>query len=213
MNPYNIYKEHLFDLVRRAWLSLSTTKIKVIERKIRGIQLPQGVAILDIETTGLEPDVCELVSYGIIKENRAKVVIRITGEEEELLEHLRNDLEGVNTLYAFYVQFEETWLRFKLGDSLNFQFKDLKRTSGRLKDIVPFDWNDYVDGKQIPSLWQNWKERLSFGSLSTIIHHNMADLMRELILFVVLWNDGFNGVSISEEEWNCKEDGSNDIKD
>ena len=207
------YKENLSDLIEQAWRALGHTKIRVIEKEIRGVQLPQGVAILDIETTGLEPDTCEIVSYGIVRENRAKVVIRITGEEKELLEHLRKDLEGVSIPYAFYAQFEEAWLRFKLGDSLNFQFKDLKRTSGRLKDIVPFDWGDYVDGKQIPNLWQNWKERLSFGSLSTIIHHNMADLMRELILFVVLWNDGFNGVSISEEEWNCKEDGSNDIKD
>jgi len=48
---------------------------------------------------------------------------------------------------------------------------------------------------------------MKLGSLASIIHHNYADLMRELILFIVLWNDGFDGVSISEEEWNNKEGG------
>jgi len=207
MNPFSRYKDELSDLVEQAWQALANTKIKTIEREIKGVALPNEVAILDIETTGLKPDICEMVSYGIVVGNRAKVVVRITAEESELLEHLKNDLNGIKTIYAFYAPFEEEWLSFKLENGLNVKFMDLKRMSGRLKHIVPFDWGDNTDGEQVPRLWQNWRERLSFGSLSAIIHHNFADLMRELILFLVLWNNGIDGVAISEHEWVSAEEG------
>jgi len=200
MNPFYRYQEELRRIVEQARSGIKD-RFVTIEKELKGIQLPEEIAIVDIETTGLDPKLDEIVSYGIVKDrNKVKVVARVIAEEKELLELLKKDLNGIKTVYAFYVPFERDWLTTKLGD-LNVRFEDLKRMDGRLIHVVNTNWGDDVDGSQVPKLWQGWKERLSFGCLSSIIHHNLADLMRETFLFLTLWNDGFDGCRITEKEW------------
>jgi len=51
--------------------------------------------VFDIETSGLDEYSDEIVSYGIVKNNKVKIVCRLKASEEELLQKLREDLEDV----------------------------------------------------------------------------------------------------------------------
>jgi len=176
-----------------------------IEREIHGLTLPEDEIILDLETTGLVPKISELVSYGIVAGSKAWVVIRLNGSEEELIESLRKDLESLGDviIWAFYSTFEQEWLEEKLELYLGDRIRDLKVMRGRLKDIIPFSFNDPFDGSRIPELWENWKTRASLGSIAGIIHHNMADILREAFLWALLKNKAFD---IDRIEWEELED-------
>ncbi|MFA4647860.1 hypothetical protein P8X24_11560 [Pyrococcus kukulkanii] len=162
-----------------------------------GYVLPEGNIILDLETTGLEPETDELVSYGIVAGSKAWVVIRLNGTEEELIENLKKDLEEFkgSTIWAFYSSFEEKWLGYKIGGEFlkehELRLLDLKQMRGRLVDIMPFPFGDPFDGSSVPSLWESWKVRASIGSIAGIIHHNMADILREAFLWALIENGAF----------------------
>ena len=191
---------HVFEFYRKELQPLAEKVRSVfppllrVEREVRGLTLPEGEIVLDLETTGLEPEDSELVSYGIVQGSRAWVVIRLSGSEEELIQELRRDLEAMGeiTIWAFYSPFEERWLYKKLEDLDGYEIRDLKVMRGRLKDIIPFSFNDPFDGSRIPRLWENWRERASLGSIAGIIHHNMADILREAFLWALLKNQAFD---------------------
>ena len=149
--------------------------------------------VFDIETSGLDEYSDEIVSYGIVKNNKVKIVCRLKASEEELLQKLREDLEDVKVMYVFYAPFEEKFLRIRFSDwdDIGIEIRDLKQMRGRLTDIVRYSWGDSFDGSDISGLWHNWKERLSFGSLTAIIHHNFADVMRSVTLLFLLENGAF----------------------
>lgn len=135
-------------------------------------------------------------------------MIRLNGSEEELIESLRKDLESLGevTIWAFYSTFEQEWLEEKLELYLGERIRDLKVMRGRLKDIIPFSFNDPFDGSRIPGLWKNWEERASLGSIAGIIHHNMADILREAFLWALLMNKAFDINRIDWEELEELED-------
>lgn len=203
VHVFNFYKEEFKHLVEQAKAPLPN--LFRVEWDIKGLVLPKEDIILDLETTGLEPETEEIVSYGIAAGTKAWVVVRLNGSEEELLESLKKDLEGLisenkPTLWAFYMQFEKNWLEAKMGTEFvsKFVWGELKQMRGRLKDIVPFDFNDPFDGSRIPRLWENWKVRASLGSIVGIIHHNIADVFREAVLWALLMNKAF---SVEEVEY------------
>jgi len=175
--------------------------IGFVEVCVRGIKLPECIAILDIETTGLNEVFDEIVSYGVVRDFdgvvKARVVVRIESDENTLLEHLKSDLKDLKVVYAYYKDFEERFLSKRGFDLI---FRDLKRCGGRLRDVVNLDWMDNITGSDVPILWIDWIKRRSFKSLIKIVHHNLSDLMREVMLFIALWNSLENG--IDESEWN-----------
>ena len=190
MHTFERYKEQLSPIINN--LRSNLPPFLIIEKELQYLELPDGIIVLDFETTGLNEE-DEIVSYGIAKNNKVKVVCRLKATEEELLQKLREDLEGVKVLYAFYAPFEEKFLRARFSDwdELGIEIRDLKQMSGRLTDIVRYSWGDRFDGSDVPNLWYNWMERLSFGSLSAIVHHNFADIMREVTLLFLLENGAF----------------------
>jgi len=192
---------HVFEFYRKELQPLAEKVRSVfppllrVEREVRGLTLPEGEIILDLETTGLNSWEHEMVSYGIVSGSKAWVVIRLNGSEEELIRELRRDLESLGdvTIWAFYAPFEEAWLVEKLEDfGAKLDVRDLKVMKGRLSVIVPFSFNDPFEGSSIPRLWENWRERASLGSIAGIIHHNMADILREAFLWALLQNMAFD---------------------
>jgi len=192
MQVFEFYKNELGPLVEAAKKDLP--KFLTVERELKGLSLPEGMIILDLETTGLEPHEHELVSYGIVRGNKAKVVIRVTGENYELADLLERELENVETIGAFYYSFEESWLEEHVYsfDVEKYSWCELKTQRGRLIDIMPFSFGDTNNGADVPRLWQDWLETNNFESLAAIIHHNMADILREAFLWALIENGAFN---------------------
>lgn len=162
-----------------------------VERELRGISIPRGFAVLDLETTGLEPCQCELISYGIVKEDRAKVVTRLSGDVKGLVNILKDELDDVYFIIAFYHSFEASWLNSLGIDPWQFDWYELKVQRGRLVDIMPFGFGDPYNGAQIPELWREWQTKRDWKSLVSIIHHNMADIIREAFLWALIENGAF----------------------
>jgi len=92
--------------------------IGFVEVCVRGIKLPECIAILDIETTGLNEVFDEIVSYGVVRDFdgvvKARVVVRIESDENTLLEHLKSDLKDLKVVYAYYKDFEERFFSASL---------------------------------------------------------------------------------------------------
>ncbi|MFA4641525.1 hypothetical protein [Pyrococcus kukulkanii] len=197
MHVFEFYRQELYPLAQEAKRNLPG--LLRVEREVRALSLPRGHIVLDLETTGLEPEVDEIVSYGIVAGSRAWVVIRLNAPEEDLIEELKRDLEEFkgSTIWAFYSEFEWKWLVEKVGGEFlqenGLRVDDLKQMRGRLTEIVPYDFGDPFDGSRIPGLWRNWQDRASLGSIAGIIHHNMADILREAFLWALLENGAFGG--------------------
>ena len=196
MHVFELYSEVMYPLVET--MKTGLPKLLRVKKAVKHFSLPEGVVVIDIETTGLEPEDHEMVSYGLFKGSTAEVVVRLTGKERDLIEALEEDLktlmESNARLWAFYSSFEESWLQTKLSEEfepLTGYIGELKVVKGRLTDIVPYEFGDRSDGSRIPRLWQNWLDRASLGSLTAIIHHNMADIIREALLYVLDENGAF----------------------
>jgi uncharacterized protein YprB with RNaseH-like and TPR domain len=102
--------------------TLNLPKLIINEETLEIINLGEDKAILDIDTTGLDCWDDEIVAYCLIKGNRLKQVCRGSASEDELLEMLKKDLEGVKTIYS-YSDFENEWIRHKIGKE--FEYVDL----------------------------------------------------------------------------------------
>jgi uncharacterized protein YprB with RNaseH-like and TPR domain len=191
MHTFERYKEQLTPIINK--LKSNLPDFFIVEKEVNLIQLDKGEIILDFETTGLDVS-AEITCYGIVKGNKLKIVCRMKASEEELLEELKKDLEGVKRIYAYYVPFEEKYLRDRFPDweEWGIELCELMPWEYcKLKNLISIDWGDRYDGEDCPKLWRNWVERLSFGSLAGLIHHNYADLMRELMVLFLHRNEAF----------------------
>ncbi len=195
MNPFYYIKGDLKHIVETLKNSEILQDTVVVVRDLP-IKLRPDIIILDLETTGIVPKESEMICYGYVYSDKAYVTCRLMGPEKNLIESLYNKLlsmlcnNDVIKIYAFCCEFERNWVLNKFEQYgldtkvLNITFEELKKEAGRLKDIIPWNFNDKYSGEDIPRLWNEWKERLSFGCLSSIIWHNLADLYRELILYL-----------------------------
>jgi len=186
-HTFDLYREYFQDTIQK--LKSQLPPMVVVEREIQLITLPEGEIIWDIETTGLKVS-DEIIAYGIARKNTVKIVCRVGASEEELLEVLKKDLEGVKKIWAWNNGFEKKYLQDRLPDLYpQYEWGELQpRPYEKLMHYVEWNWGDPFDGSVIPQLWENWQNRLSFGSLAGIIHHCYADIMREVTVFWLMKN-------------------------
>ena len=76
--------------------------------------LPEGV-ILDIETTGLDPEKDEIITFGYIRENSVIIFQRAERETNKFYQALKAELKTIpQPIFAYFAEFEKAFLE-KLG--------------------------------------------------------------------------------------------------
>nr|WP_013087935.1 ribonuclease H-like domain-containing protein [Pyrococcus sp. 12/1]ADF80218.1 p12-11p [Pyrococcus sp. 12/1] len=146
------------------------------------IKYPVGEkeAVLDLETTGLEPEWDEILSFGIAKDHEIKVYTRVFAPEEELVKILRKELRGVKRIYAYYCEFEERFLKSRR--IWRREYYDLYKGK-KLKDAINISFDDRISGEDVPFLWVKFQVTGEIEHLMKIAHHNLTDIYRELMLY------------------------------
>ena len=170
--------------------TLNLPKLIINEETLEIINLGEDKAILDIDTTGLDCWDDEIVAYCLIKGNRLKQVCRGSASEDELLEMLKKDLEGVKTIYS-YSDFENEWIRHKIGKE--FEYVDLfyGLEYGSLGDKIRWKFEDEVNSSVIPERWERVR-KFDFYALQEIAAHNRGDALRKLAFLILRYNEFSN---------------------
>jgi len=133
-------------------------------------------AIIDIETTGLDPSEHEIVSYGICLKNVYTVVARAWGSDRLMRRFAKTYTKLLHNLgfrlYAWYKEFEEEWL--------GIEFNELQIRRYEKKDRSLY-WGIEIpaQGSDIPRLWREWQTQRNIVSLNKIIQRNMYDILIE----------------------------------
>lgn len=165
-------------------------------------------AILDIETTGLNPMQDSIICIGVLYKNEEKIFYAKTKEQEQ--EILRSFLNFVSTkkilsYVGFNVFFDYSFIRYRsLFNNVpvrNVFLKDLRSTvlSGylefmKIKGTTLYDitemlnyrngTSEHIQGFEIPKLYEEKKHEI-------IIEHLKDDLNRTKFLYEKLLNLGF----------------------
>lgn len=176
--------------------------------------------IIDIETTALQPP-GEIITYGFFFGNTIKIFQRtdLTEEGKEKFE------KGIKKAFFFYPRpyyayncsFEEQWLGIKFDHDLMEKWrKEAESVVGdngrRLKwpkvsELISlpheyFKIKAEATGREIPEIWQKYKDTGKEEFLAHIINHNLYDLIRESCL--MLWDEtiakALKGL-MEEEKW------------
>ena len=170
------------------------------------------VAIIDTETTGLNPMENRLVAIGVgfLDSNGAMGKVILTNDSEETLlkefwELIKN--ESVDKIVGFNIDFDWQFLKLR---SLYHRIKvnHFKKYSGRidlreilngsngrykkgtgLKDYCRFFGfdidEDDKDGSEVPELWSRYLEGDN-GALNEITYHLEKDLDRTFVMYKIL---------------------------
>jgi len=126
------------------------------------VRIPKG-SLIDLETTGLNPNQDEIVAFGCIKGNYLKVVQRKCRNETYFLTLINQEFRELRQpFYAYNAKFERDFVKTKFG--INAGFVDL--------------------GEDIPKLWSKYLTSKDFKYLKPIIRHCQIDLLRELVLLI-----------------------------
>jgi len=148
-------------------------------------------SIIDVETTGLDPQQDHIITLGILKGNQARILqlIKPNYTRFQNLCHYTAQ-EQPKPHHAYASQFEQQFLRTNTATSdwhdLNQYFEveydyenPLRRC--RLADCTthPFPSEPYdIDGPQVPQAWQLWLRTKDANFLTDIVWHSLCDLLR-----------------------------------
>ncbi len=175
------------------------------------------VAILDTETTGLNPMDARLVAIGIgfLDGNGAMGKVILTNDSEEALlkefwELVEN--EGVDKLIGFNLDFD--WQFLKLRSLYHrLKIKHFKKYEGRVDLRLILNSNKYqkgtkltdycrffgfniedddFKGKSVPELWSRYMEG-NEDALNEITYHLEKDLDRTFVIYKILVECGLIG--------------------
>jgi uncharacterized protein YprB with RNaseH-like and TPR domain len=152
-------------------------------------------AYLDIETTGLSRDYCDITVIGIAFENkrRCEVVQLIGGAVSNL--RLLESLSGADEIYTYNgSRFDLPFIRRKLHVDLSKEFshrdlmydcwkQDLK---GGLKVVEEkleiARYSKGIDGFMAVRLWWNYVNDQDEGALKTLLEYNREDVVNLKVL-------------------------------
>lgn len=150
-------------------------------------QLPKG-CIIDIETTGLDPEKDKIIAIGLLKDNRANI-FQLTNTQYERFRafSILTARSTPRPRYAYAAHFEADFLRIKHGwqDLTQYgerEYEDLERGPHyRLHldqvTVRPFKRHD-IPSQEVPSYWQRWLNTKKPKNLFEITFHCLCDLLR-----------------------------------
>lgn len=134
--------------------------------------------IVDLETTGLSPTSCKVITVGVLF-GTGYEVFQASAADEVPLKLDSYILSLPRPRYAFNKGFEESFLGFGIDCELQARayerkteaiyIRSLQDPLGRRGELVPLEWQAYLkDGDK--------------AHLLRIIEHNVADLLEEFCL-------------------------------
>jgi len=164
-------------------------------------------AVIDIETTGLNPLEDKIIAIGIYNLENGEIKI-LFGEEKDILKDFWGYIEenDIEQLIGFNLKFDWTFLklrslkhRIKIKYFENYsQRKDLRQilnsdrySRGRLKDYANFFEipTDNIDGSEIPNLYKMYLDGIEKAK-GDIINHLKEDLRITKEIYQILTNLG-----------------------
>lgn len=146
-------------------------------------------AYLDIETTGLSPNFCDLTVIGVYLDDGDNEVTQFVGEEI-CSSKLSDILKKVDTVYTYNgARFDLPFIKGKLQLDItsHCQHEDLMYTCwqrnlrGGLKAVERQlgikRKNADIDGYVAVQLWQNYQENGCAASLNKLLEYNKEDVL------------------------------------
>lgn len=149
--------------------------------------LPRG-ALIDIETTGLNPEADDIITMGILQKDRA-VIHQLTKPSYELFKAVCESkaIRTPKPRYVYNARFESTFLNIKEGwhDLRQYAERDYEDPERGPYYRMRLDQCTFsvfkepnIKGADVPHTWQEWLTTQKPETLSQITLHNLADLLR-----------------------------------
>jgi len=169
--------------------------------------LPIGT-IVDIETTGLNPESDRILTLGIYRENKI-FIYQLVKPRYRIFERMCRAIVRrlPKPLYAYAASFEQEFLQIPNG------WRDLTRyyeveydewcpiRRFRLVDVTTYPYEttkDFdINGAEVPQKWREWLKHRNLRILAEIPYHCMVDLRRE----VQLLTSGFVRNIVEQSEY------------
>jgi len=176
-------------------------------------QLPFSLAgtIVDIETTALKPTDGEMITLGVFFSDRITVFQRsdISPEGKLIFEQqVKNWTDFCpKPYYAYNKDFEEAWLGTRIHHDLMAKWKtgaEKMRQKGdpaesfsrfgkwpKLSELVSFPQKYFgiedIEGREVPLLWKEYKTTGDKAKLTSIVNHNLCNLVSAACLY--MWDE------------------------
>jgi len=158
--------------------------------KIQGF-LPEGV-ILDIETTGLDPEKDEIITFGYIRENSVIILQRAEQETSSFYQAIQAELKTIpQPIFAYYAEFEKAFLE-KFGfkgifvdilEPWKTKAEELGIKVPKLDELVPgpekYMGERRTTGRDIVQMWHRYLDSGDLDVLKSIVRHNQIDIQQE----------------------------------
>ena len=137
---------------------------------------PLNAAVIDVETTGLDPEEDKMVTFGIYHENRIRIYQLLFGDDLRNYDIIKEELRNLNgkKVYAWYKDFEEKWLNIHGIYELQVRDYEKKDDSVWIEGLQP-----RYTGRDVPFLWNSWKKYGDICCILAIVERNYLDLLSE----------------------------------
>jgi len=163
-------------------------KIVTLDCRLQREQLEKG-CIIDIETTGLDPQLHHIITFGILRRKTARVY-QLTNPDYEPFKALatQKTQRSQKPRYAYNARFESDFTGIQEG------WHDLTQYEERHDEWIWYDGPYYrmhldqctltpfqepdITGSQVPQHWQQWLKTHKPQTLWAIAFHNLSDLLR-----------------------------------
>lgn len=159
----------------------------------------QKGTLIDIETTGLDPALHEIVAFGYIQGSELRIICRKSEDET----HIKNKIKKIcdelpEPYYAYNLPFEQSFILKKIGKTI--KGKDLFKLWKEKAEKKYIKWpkldelislpemyfgEPVTTGERVPMLWKAYLKTKDEAHLKLIIRHNETDLLREMCLLLL----------------------------
>jgi len=171
-------------------------------RETVGLSASRSFAF-DTETTGLNPDMDEIITFGFLVKDRVTIMQRMDASAEEFYEAVRSRISELpRPLYAHNARFEKGFLASMLGaqlDIVDIFHPWMERVESEAMKYPTLDElahlpREYfrekpLKGEEVPFLWRSYQKTREKRKLSFIVRHNMEDLVQALYVLAHVTRD------------------------
>lgn len=156
--------------------------------------------IIDVETTGLNPDVNEIVTFGYLTENKVSIMQRVEASATEFYKAIKSKLSKLpHPFYAYNAKFDQMFLNSKLKRKTPPEFIDIFKPWMERAELegqkypsldelarLPRAYfkEKIIKGRDVPFLWAGYQKTKDKRKLSPIVRHCMEDLVQALFVLV-----------------------------